>query len=91
MTTQVKLLFGFALAGFVIGAALGVYTFLTNRSGIAADATIFILCPPSLGAIGLDNAGFMAGIIGWVGISAMNAAWYGAIGLLIGKIVKTSK
>jgi len=44
-----------------------------------------LLCPPSFGAMALDNAGVVGGLIGWFLISLMNAALYGAIGLGFGE------
>ena len=75
----------FAITGFAIGVILGAYTFyhnLTNRGFI--DETIYtVLCPPSAGAMALENAGIVGGIIGWLFISLINAGLYGLLGLML--------
>jgi hypothetical protein len=83
--TPTKFLLGFAVAGFGIGAALCRYTvYLTSHGRIGNMALFLILCPPSIGAMALDNAGKIGGLIGWLIISIENAFLYGLIGVLIG-------
>ena len=92
MTKQVKFAVGFALSGFTIAAALGVYAFyLTAHHLIGNSALFLILCPPSIGAIALDNAGVLGGIVGWLVIAAGNAALYAAIGFALSVMMERSK
>jgi hypothetical protein len=73
----------FGVPGFVIGMALCGYTFyLTSHHLIGSTAVFLVLCPPSIGAMALDNAGVIGGIVGWFSISFVNGALYLAIGAL---------
>jgi hypothetical protein len=79
---------GFAVAGFAIGEMLCAYAFyITSHHQIGNDALFLILCPPSIGAMALDNAGIVGGLIGWFFISLSNAVLYGLIGLGAGSIL----
>ncbi len=75
----------FAITGLAIGLILGAYTFyhnLTNHGFI--DETIYVvLCPPSAGAMALENAGIIGGIAGWLFISILNGGLYGLLGLVL--------
>jgi hypothetical protein len=86
--TSAKFAIGFATTGFAIGAVLCVYTFYVTSShykgGPPSPILYLLLCPPSFAAMALDNAGVVGGLIGWLFISLMNAALYGAIGLGFG-------
>jgi hypothetical protein len=87
-----KFAIGFAVYGFMIAAALWVYAgYLTAHNLIGNKALFLILCPPSIGAIGLDNAGVPGGIIGWLIIAIVNAHLYAAIGIVLGMALKKSK
>ena len=89
MKTTTKYALGFAVAGFGIGAALCANAFyLTSHGRIGNMALFLILCPPSIGALALDNAGIVGGLIGWFLISLENAALYGLLGLGVGVKVK---
>jgi hypothetical protein len=37
------------------------------------DSLFLILCPPSIGAMALNNAGIIGGTLGWLVISGANA------------------
>jgi hypothetical protein len=91
VTTRTKFVLGFATTGFAVGAALCAYTFYVtsshHRGSPPSLALYLLLCPPSLGAMALDNAGVAGGLIGWALISFMNAALsalYALIGLGFG-------
>lgn len=88
MKTRTSYAFGFAVAGFGIGAVTCAYTFhLTSHSykGGPPNLTLYlILCPPSIGSMALDNAGILGGLIGWFFISLENAVLYVLVGLGIG-------
>jgi hypothetical protein len=88
-TTQTKFVVGFGLLGFAIGIALCAYAFyLTSHHQIGNAALFLILCPPSIGAIALDNAGVLGGVIAWFGISLLNAGLYAGIGFALGAATK---
>jgi hypothetical protein len=89
--TRIKFAIGFAITGFVIGAVLCAYTFYVTSSHnkgasfSSLSLTLYLLaCPPSIGAMALDNAGIVGGLIGWLLISLMNASLYGILGLGFG-------
>ena len=92
MKTRTRFAFGFGVTGFLIGAALYAYTFYVTSShykgGSPPTALYLVLCPASFFAMALDNAGVVGGLIGWLFISLMNAALYGAIGLEVGERVE---
>lgn len=89
---MVKFAIGFALFGFMIAIALWAYAFyLTAHHLIGNKALFLILCPPSIMAIGLDNAGVFGGIIGWLIIAIGNAVLYAAIGIVLGTALQKSK
>ena len=78
--------------GLTIGGALGAYAFyLTSHHQIGNEALFLVLCPPSIGALALDNAGLLGGIIGWIITSIENAALYAAVGFVVGAIAPKSK
>jgi hypothetical protein len=92
---RTKFTLAFGLMGFLVGATLGAYTFYLTSShytgGPPPVALYLLLCPPSFGAMALDNAGVVGGLIGWFLISLMNASLYGAIGFGFGEKVEKSK
>ena len=91
-TTPVKFMVIFAVIGFLVGAPLCAYTFyLTSHHRIGDMVLFLVLCPASLGAMALDNAGVLGGIIGWVFISLANAGLYAGIGFALGSISGNSK
>src|ERR1700676_4795452 len=91
-TTPAKFMVIFATVGFLIGAALCAYTFhLTSHHQTGDPALFLVLSPPSLGAIPLDNAGVLRGIIGWFFISLANAGLYAGIGFALGSTRENSK
>jgi hypothetical protein len=66
--------------GFAIGEALCAYTLYLTSHGLIGNETLFLgLCPPSIGALGLDKAGTVGGIVGWQFIAAANALLYSAV------------
>jgi hypothetical protein len=59
---------------------------------LTPNATLILtLCPFSIGAIALDSAGVLGGIIGWLVIALLNAVLYGAAGLIFAAAVGNSK
>lgn len=87
-----KIVIGFAVSGFVIAEALFAYTFYLAAYNRIGNSTLFlVLCPPSIGALGLEGSGVWRGAIGWLFISVVNAGIYGVLGFVIGRTVKTSK
>jgi hypothetical protein len=85
VSLRTKCALRFAIAGFVIALALCAYTFYINSHGRMANAALFlILCPPSIGAIALDNAGVVGALIGWFFVGVENAVIYGIVGFGVG-------
>lgn len=75
----------FAIVGFAVGVALCGYAFHLTSHGRVGNAALFlILCPPSFGAMALDNAGTVGALVGWFFISVINALFYGLIGFGVG-------
>jgi hypothetical protein len=88
MKMKTKFALGFALVGFVVGIALCGYGFYMTSHGRAGNLALFlILCPPSIGAMALDNAGLLGGIIGWILISVENAGLYALVGLALSRLL----
>jgi len=88
----VKCGFGFAAVGFVVAVTLCAYTFyLTSHHRIGNELLFIGLCPPSIAAIALDNAGVAGGLVGWLFIAVANAALYGAFGFAGGLILARRK
>jgi hypothetical protein len=90
--TRTKFALGFAMTGFLIGVGLCAYTFYVISShykGPPPSAAVYlVLCPFSFASLALDNAGVVGGLVGWLFISIMNAAFYGVLGLGIGERVE---
>jgi hypothetical protein len=69
-----------AIAGFCVGIALCGYAFyLTSHHETGSPFLFLVLCPPSIAAIALDNAGVVGGLVGWLFISFANADFYAFI------------
>ena len=84
-----KLGSAFALMGFAIAEILCAYAFyLTSHGQIGNEIVFLTLCPPSIGAIALDNAGPVGGILGWQLIATENALIYFVGGTLVAAAVK---
>jgi hypothetical protein len=78
----------FALIGFCVGIALCGYAFyLTSHQRIGNEFFFLILCPPSILALGLDNAGVLGGLVGWLFISFINAGVYAFVGALLQRVI----
>lgn len=74
----------FGPTGFAVGWVLFGYSFyLTSHHLIGSTALFLVLCPPSIGAMALDNASAVGGTIGWCLISFVNGALYLAIGAFL--------
>ena len=88
MKRKTNFVLGFALVGFTIGMALCGYAFYitSHHLGPGNETLFLVLCPPSIGAMALDNAGVLGGIVGWVFISLVNAGLYALVGLLCGHV-----
>jgi hypothetical protein len=76
---------GFGIA--VLLAVLAFYeTSAPSRDHTVGDWVFVGLCPPSIIAMGLDNAGVVGGVIWWFWIALMNAGLYAAVGWSIGLV-----
>ena len=81
----------FALVGFAIGMALCGYAFYLTSHGQIGNETLFlVLCPPPIGAMTLDNAGVLGGIIGWIFISVENAVLYALVGPALRRLLRNA-
>ena len=90
--TKRKFALGFAVVGFMIGMALCRFAFyLTSHRRIGSEALFLILCPPSIGATALDNAGVLGGIVGWIFISVENAALWAFVGLALRRLLSSAQ
>jgi len=77
----------FAVVGFVVGEALCASTFYLTSHELVGTAVMFLaLCPPSIAALGLDNAGPVRAVIGWQFIAVLNAALYSAVAYVCGRV-----
>jgi hypothetical protein len=80
-----------AIIGFCVGIALCGYTFyLTSHHEIGSPFFFLVLCPPSIAAIALDNAGVVGGLIGWLFISFANAGFYSFVWAIFRSIDNSS-
>lgn len=77
-----RYLIRFGIVGFTVGPILLSLWLLAGRSDVFQLAFL-ILCPPSIIAIGLDNAGKIGGVLGWLLICYFNAVLYGALGYVV--------
>jgi hypothetical protein len=67
----------FAAVGFGLPWLLLAFYAIAHRMGGHPNTVPpLFLCPFSIAAIGLDNASLIVGLMGWLVISAMNAALY---------------
>ena len=75
----------FAACGFLIcGILLGYSVYAHTHHQIPNTKIFLTLCPPSIIALGLDNASALVGLLGWLLIGLMNAISYAIPGFLIG-------
>ncbi len=82
---RVRFAVGSGLLGFAVGVCLWGYAFYLTGRGLVGDERVFlVLCPPSIGAIALDNVGVFRGAIGWLIITIENACLYMLVGFVIG-------
>jgi len=76
---------GFGIA--VILAALAFYeTSAPSRDHIVSDLVFVVLCPPSIGAMGLEKTGLIGGLFWWFMFALMNAGLYAIVGWSIGML-----
>jgi hypothetical protein len=69
-----------AIIGFCVGIGLCGYAFyLTAHREIGSPFLFLLLCPPSILAMALDNAGAVGGLLGWLFIALANAGFYSLI------------
>jgi hypothetical protein len=77
----------FALVGFVVPWLLLAFYAGLGRMGEHPSTTpLLYACPTSIAALGLDNASLFVGLLGWLLISASNAALYAALGAVVALI-----
>jgi hypothetical protein len=71
----------FAAAGFALPWMLIVYYAVAHRMGHDQSSTlIFYVCPASILSLAFGRAPFVARFLGWLLISASNAALYATVG-----------
>jgi hypothetical protein len=74
----------FAACGFfVCGILLGYSVYAHTHHQIPNTKIFLTLCPPSIIALGLDNASVLVGLLGWLIIGLMNAISYAIPGFPI--------
>jgi hypothetical protein len=79
-------LLGFSVA--VLLAFLAYYETSGSDHGRHINDWVFLaLCPPSIAALGLENASAIGGLMAWLQIALMNAGLYAAVGWLLGKLI----
>ena len=84
MNLGTKYVLRFAVVGFAVAVALCAYAFYLTSHGRIGNAALFlVLCPPSVGAMALDSAGIVGGLVGWFIISVANALFYGVVGAVL--------
>jgi hypothetical protein len=77
---------GFALTGFMIGVALGVFGFTPAAHTGQYNWLFILLCPPFIGAM-VDPKTTFESILVLLGICCANAALYAILGLIFQKVV----
>ena len=89
MSKRRKLAYVFAMLGLALAAVIFAFLEITNYDIMPPTlrGAILILCPPAVLSVAfLDIQPHSVEIaIGWLIIGVINAAWYRAIGVLIGK------
>ncbi len=87
-----QIVVGFAAVGFVLPwLLLAFYAIAHRMDGHPSTVPLLLLCPLSIAAIALDNAFLIVGLIGWVVITAINAALYAIPGFAISRLVSLWK
>jgi hypothetical protein len=73
-----------ATIGFCVAISLCGYAFyLTSHHEIGSSVLFVALCPPSIMAMSLDNAGAVGGLVGWLFIAFANAGFYALIWAIV--------
>jgi hypothetical protein len=85
--TMCAALLGFAVASWLCADA---YHLFSSDGPIANEWVYLILCPASIGSIGLDNATLTAGLLAWLFFGLVNAVLYGTVGWLVDSLVARS-
>jgi len=87
-----QIVVGFAAVGFGLPwLLLAFYAIAHRMGGHPSTVPLLFLCPFSIAAIGLEHASLIGGLIGWLVISAMNAALYAVPGFVISGLVSLRK
>jgi hypothetical protein len=74
--------------GFVLPwLLLAFYATAHHMGGNPSTTPPVYLCPPSIAALGLDNASLIVGLLGWLLISATNAVLYAIPGFVVSLFV----
>ena len=77
-----RYLIRFGIVGFAVGPILLGLWLLAGKSD-NFQTVFLILCPPSIMALGLDNAGTVSAVFGWLIICSFNALLYGVFGYVL--------
>jgi hypothetical protein len=87
-----QIVVGFVAVGFGLPwLLLAFYAIAHRMGGHPSTVPLLFLCPFSIAAIGLEHASLIGGLIGWLVISAMNAALYAVPGFVISGLVSLGK
>ena len=88
MRRALKIVGVFAVVGFVVPWLLLAFDATARQLGEHPSTTpLLYLCPMSIAAMGLENASFLVGLLGWFLISASNALLYALPGAVVALIV----
>lgn len=92
LSSRHKLAAGFAILGFVVAAAILLFSWYQNTHGFRYDLTevALILCPPSFGLMAADHGGLIVQLFLSLLVAIENAALYGLVGLGFGKLLSRS-
>ena len=86
MKKKRNIVVGFAVTGFLIGVAIGVFAFTPAAHTGAYNWLFILLCPPFIGAM-VDPKTTFESIAVLFGICCANAALYAIPGLIFQRVV----
>jgi hypothetical protein len=89
MARGLKIVCGFAAAGFLLPLLLLAYYSFANHIGIFPNTNLlFYVCPSSMLCMALDNASMSTAIVVWLIIAGSNAVLYAVPGIVVALIFR---
>jgi hypothetical protein len=83
---------GFAAVGFVLPWLFLAFYAIAHRLGEnRSTMPLLYVCPSSIISLGLDNASWIVGLLGWLLISTSNAVLYSIPGIVVSLFVGPRK